>query len=475
MVGVRAYMEADPAVAFAPGELIAGRYRVERVIGQGGMGIVVAVQHVQLEQRFAIKFLIGHGVGESVQVARFFREARAAAQVKSEHVTRVVDTGTLETGEPYIVMECLDGHDLESELAAKGPLPVAEAIDYVLQACEAIAEAHALGIVHRDLKPANLFLARRGDGSICVKVLDFGISKVVTAATPEPALTATHSVMGSPMYMSPEQIRSSKSVDARTDIWSLGVILFELLSGQTPFAAETLSAMLARIIADPPTQLSALKPELPKELEATIMACLEKDPNHRPPSLMALTEALLPFAPPSARISVERVLRLGAKHGDSATPLAAKQGTGLQTDAAWGQTNQVQPARSHKLAAGVAAAAVLVVLIASGAWLWQANASRQAAASASSKASVEAPATIPTPAVTTPPQPEVAASVVAAPIPEPHASASSAPARIVGANKPRTSSGTKPVSAPPARPAVAAAPAPAPKTTATTKPFGGRL
>src|SRR5689334_6553526 len=214
-----------------PGQMLAGKYRVERILGTGGMGVVVAAKHVELNILVAIKFLLPHVLSNQTAVARFAREARAAVRIKSEHVARVSDVGTLESGAPYMVMEYLDGGDLSAWLKERGALPVEQAVEFVLQASEAIAEAHALGIVHRDLKPSNLFVTRRRDGSMTVKVLDVGISKTTSIDAAAMDMTATTAVMGSPLYMSPEQLQSSKDVDARSDIWSLGIILYELLAG----------------------------------------------------------------------------------------------------------------------------------------------------------------------------------------------------------------------------------------------------
>ncbi|HEY3500068.1 MAG TPA: serine/threonine-protein kinase, partial [Polyangiaceae bacterium] len=215
-----------------PGQVLAGKYAVERVLGRGGMGVVVAAQHLQLFHHVAIKLMLPEVAANSEAVLRFVREARAVTRIKSEHVVRVSDVGTLDSGEPFMVMEYLEGADLGALLLQRGPLPIAEAAEYVLQACDAIAEAHALGIIHRDLKPPNLYLSRRADGSPVVKVLDFGISKAQTAAGD--AMTRTSALMGSPLYMSPEQMTSSRDVDPRSDIWSLGIILYKLVSGRLP-------------------------------------------------------------------------------------------------------------------------------------------------------------------------------------------------------------------------------------------------
>ncbi|MBM4363359.1 MAG: serine/threonine protein kinase, partial [Deltaproteobacteria bacterium] len=242
-----------------PGEVLAGKYRVERVLGQGGMGVVVQAMHLQLEERVAVKFLLPEYAVHAEASTRFLREARAAVKIKSEHVARVIDVGTLESGAPYMVMEYLAGRDLADVLEQRGPLPVEEVVEYVLQACEALAEAHALGIVHRDLKPANLFLTKRADGSAQVKVLDFGISKagVSSDSGADQSLTKTSAMMGSPLYMSPEQMRSARSVDARSDLWSLGAILFELMAGRPPFSGESLPELLARVLTDPAPALKS--------------------------------------------------------------------------------------------------------------------------------------------------------------------------------------------------------------------------
>ena len=216
------------------GDVLAGKFRIERVLGVGGMGMVVSAMHLHLDERVAIKFLLPEALSNPEAVARFSREARAAVKIKSEHVARVIDVATLENGAPYMVMELLRGRDLSQMLQEEGALPAALAVQYVLQACEALAEAHAMGMVHRDLKPANLFLTARADGSPCVKVLDFGISKVtnMSGSGPDMGMTRTQVMMGSPLYMSPEQMASARDVDQRSDIWAVGtVLLFEKIFG----------------------------------------------------------------------------------------------------------------------------------------------------------------------------------------------------------------------------------------------------
>src|SRR5580700_416889 len=192
-----------------PGDVLAGKYKVERVLGAGGMGVVVAAHHLQLDEKIALKFLLPEALGDAEAVARFAREARNACKIKSEHVARVTDVGTLPNGAPYMVMEYLEGGDLAAWIKQRGALPIEQAVEFVLQACVAVADAHALGIVHRDLKPANLFCVRRSDGQLSIKVLDFGISKLADGVGPgSMAMTKTSALMGSPLYMSPEQMRS---------------------------------------------------------------------------------------------------------------------------------------------------------------------------------------------------------------------------------------------------------------------------
>ena len=300
-----------------PGTTLLGKYQLERVLGSGGMGAVVLAQHLQLAQDVAIKFLLPRALEDASNIARFLREARAAASLKSEHVARIIDVGELDTGAPYMVMEYLKGQDLGAVLEERGFLPVHEAVDYVLQACEAIAEAHSLGIVHRDLKPENLFLTRGVDGSAHIKVLDFGIAKLTSPEADDSKITVTGSVMGSPLYMSPEQVRSSKHVDARSDVWSLGVILHELISGRTPFESTSVSALCAMIVADSPMRLREVRPDLPEEIEAIVLECLKKNPDERMSDVGALGEALRPFAPRSSGVSLDRILKLSAGLGDT--------------------------------------------------------------------------------------------------------------------------------------------------------------
>jgi serine/threonine-protein kinase len=314
---------SNSAAGVREGDILAGKYRVERVLGIGGMGVVVAAHHIQLDEKVALKFLLPEALGDSDAVARFAREARAAVKIKSEHVARVSDVGTLPNGAPYMVMEYLDGGDLAAWIRERGPLPIEQAVEFILQACEAIAEAHALGIVHRDLKPANLFCIRRADGRLSIKVLDFGISKMSQFGGSAPsAMTQASSLMGSPLYMSPEQMRSAKNVNAQTDIWALGIILFELLTGKPPFLAESLPELVIHVGSEPPPPLRDTRPDIPAGLEGVIRRCLEKNREQRYPNVAELALALLPFAPKRGRASVERISGIIQAAGLSASALA---------------------------------------------------------------------------------------------------------------------------------------------------------
>lgn len=298
--------------AYRPGDVLAGKYRVDRTIGLGGFGAVLQATHLQLEERVAIKVLLPQAAKNEAASQRFLREARAAVKIKSEHVARVTDVSQLPDGTPYMVMEYLDGQDLSGVLKDHGAQGVAEVAEWVLQACEALAEAHALGIVHRDLKPANLFLTRRVDGSPCVKVLDFGISKLSNEG--DKGMTKTSDVMGSPFYMSPEQMRSTRSVDTRSDIWALGAILFEMLAGAPPFDAETMTALVVSIMQEPPRELSLFRNDIPAPMRDVILTCLQKDPNHRYQDVASLANALMHFAPARARQHVQRVFAISGRN-----------------------------------------------------------------------------------------------------------------------------------------------------------------
>jgi eukaryotic-like serine/threonine-protein kinase len=303
--GLVALGEQALEMPFKPGDLIAGKYEIIKLIGTGGMGYVVSALHVELGEVVALKFLRPEALQIEELVERFAREARAAAKIRSEHVARVFDVGVLPDGVPFIVMEHLAGQDLAELLQARGPLPIKVAVEYVMQACEALAAAHAAGVIHRDIKPENLFLTTHAQGLDFIKILDFGISKVALAPGKR-GFVRTMLPLGSPVYMSPEQIRSSEQVDARTDIWSLGCVLFELLTGTVAFNEPTLMQLSAAILEHDPVPLRELLPEAPEELEAVVLRCLEKDADKRYGNIAELAIALYPFAPRRSRISAER-------------------------------------------------------------------------------------------------------------------------------------------------------------------------
>ncbi len=305
-------MTQSPQLAeLQPGTVLADKYRVERVLGRGGMGVVVAVKHLHLDQTVAIKVLQMERSAEPLAVERFLLEARAAARIESEHVVRVFDVGLLGDSLPYMVMECLSGTDF-SDHATWASASLRDKVDWVMQACEAVAEAHAHGIVHRDLKPANLFLAKRLAGPPIVKVLDFGLAKAAPSDNSDKPNWQTQSfaVVGTPRYMSPEQMRSAKEVDERTDIWAVGAILFEMLAGKPAFDAESLGELCAMVAADPLPSLRDLRPEVPEGMERVIGWCMEKRPEDRPQNMAALAEALVPFGSESAAMSAEKIRRV---------------------------------------------------------------------------------------------------------------------------------------------------------------------
>lgn len=295
------------------GERFAERYVVSHIAGGGGMSVVVGAKHDHLGQLMAVKFLSVPSDLRGEAVQRFFQEARAAASLRSEHIVRVTDAGTDEKGRHFIAMEYLDGSDLAHLLQVRGPLPIADAVGYILHACEGIVEAHAAGIIHRDLKPANLFATRRIDGTPLVKVLDFGISKIskVSTRTGDQLLSHPDSLLGTPTYMAPEQLRTPGDVDARTDVWALGLILFELLTGKNPFAEPTAPEIFAAILSEkdaPPAQ--AMRPDLPPGLSDVIARCLLKDPALRTGSAGALAAELLPWSPHWAHDAGDRAARV---------------------------------------------------------------------------------------------------------------------------------------------------------------------
>jgi len=316
--------------AFANGAVIGGKYLIEETIAEGGIGMVVVATHLALQQRVAIKYLKPKALSNPVIVERFVREARLAAQITSEHVVRVHDVGTLPDAGPYMVMEYLIGEDL-GRTVQSGPLSIDRAVDYVLQACDALAEAHALRIVHRDIKPENMFLAQRASNTPIVKIIDFGISKITRRrgeGDPWRTETAASEQFGTPVYMSPEQLRSTSNVDARTDIWSLGIVLHELLTGSIPFEGESLPQVCTSILTARPARLTASRPSAPSALEQIVLKCLDKNPALRYRNVAEFAQALASFGPASASGRVERIVEVVRRGGDSIRPPAGS----LRTD-----------------------------------------------------------------------------------------------------------------------------------------------
>ncbi|MBX3185532.1 MAG: serine/threonine protein kinase [Labilithrix sp.] len=379
----------------SPGDVIAGKYRIERVLGSGGMGVVVAATHLDLEQPVALKFILPQALAGKGNVERFMREARAAVRLKSEHVAKVFDVGRDGEDRPFMVLELLEGMDLAKLTKQKGSPPVADAVEYVLQASEALVEAHSAGIVHRDLKPQNLFVTRRLNGTPLVKVLDFGISKAIgPGAEGQMSLTDSAAVIGSPLYMAPEQMRSARKAETRSDIWALGVILYELLGGQLPFEGETVTEVCIRVVNDAPMALLELRPSLDPALVAIVMKCLEKEPNARFHNVAALAAALEPFSRSAKQGGLVRPWRSfedtqdsrdgdGTKKNAFAAVDSSADDTGpssivtmnpvirddaipkdpplVSTDVAWGESSRPRPAKGRGITTGLVAAIVVLV------------------------------------------------------------------------------------------------------------------
>ena len=306
-----------------PGTLLAGKYKVERAIATGGMGAVLAATHATLGHPVAIKVMLPEAVAHEGAQDRFLREARAAAHLTSEHVVRVFDVGTLDDGLPYMVMEHLIGRDLSAIQEERGPLPVPEVAGYLVQALDGLCDAHEAGVIHRDLKPSNLFVVERTGR---LKILDFGISKVLSDAGPlssaDAVRTATTALFGSPAYMSPEQVRSTKNVERSADIWSIGVILFELLVGRSLFQGESFGEIFAQILQDPIPRVTTLRPDVPSELSDIVARCLDRDRDKRP-TARELRDLLAPFASNSPRILPPTPSRNVASKPDDSASLAS--------------------------------------------------------------------------------------------------------------------------------------------------------
>ncbi len=455
------------ALPVREGDLLAGKYRVERVIGSGGMGVVVAARHEQLGQLVAIKLVRDEALEQGDTVERFLREARAAVNLRSEHVAKVLDVGKLDSGAPYMVMEFLDGNDLGHVLNESGPMALDAALLLLLQACEAVAEAHAAGIVHRDLKPQNLFLTRTFSGSPRLKVLDFGVSKAIGLTKDGlGALTRTRAMLGSPLYMAPEQMRSSRDVDARVDVWALGVVLFELLTRRWPFEAESMPELCLKVVTEAPRPLSEFRSDVPPGVVAVIQRCLAKEPAGRYANATELAAALEPFAPPlMSRVAADRPRTTLIAAPTSSQPVDIARPTlpsaesspvaSGPTPSAWGgaPAGPLVERRRSRLAVPLVAALLIGATVASGVLLARRSARVGAAASLTTESAPMSAAALP-PAVHSlvAMQADIlpTASIVA--LPEPVATSPSEPARA------EASSAKHEAPPPPPRPVVHWAP-----------------
>jgi serine/threonine protein kinase len=278
----------DLPSSLAPGSVIGEKYELLRVLGRGGMGAVLEARHLAIGERVAVKVMLPSSHAAADGPARFLREARATFGIANEHVARVLDAGTTSDGHPYLVMELLEGSDLARVLAQRGPLPLAEAVDYIEQIADALAAAHQRGIVHRDVKPANVFVTQR-NGRPFLKVLDFGIAKAIDSNATH--LTSGVATVGTIPYMSPEQLTASRDVDPRADVWSLGVVLYEMLAGRRPFDAPSGAELIVAIMQLAPPPLRALRPDAPDALSQVIEQCLRKNRDERFASVEAFARA----------------------------------------------------------------------------------------------------------------------------------------------------------------------------------------
>jgi len=383
------------------GAILGGKFRIGRTLGKGGMAVVFEAMHQQLGTMVAVKVL-RDDLAKNQEVAdRFLREARAAAALRGDHICRVIDFGTHEDGTPYIVMELLEGRDLASVLREQDQIEVGLAASYMLHACAAVAELHSQGMVHRDLKPGNLFVVQKLDGSPSVKILDFGIAKVVLPVDFD--LTSTANIMGSPAYMSPEQLRSAKNVDARSDIWSLGIVLYELVTGDKPFDGESITDLALAITTEAPKPMPR---NVPTGFIEVVWKCLEKDVANRFQDVGQLAEALQPFAGTKQELatSVGRVLaspkKLATATPKEKTTLGSASGVML-----------VRPSAKPLIWIGavLAVAAISLVIALSIGGKDDAPAAPAAAAP---------PVAKPTPAPTSPPPPPAPDAAVAASPPD---------------------------------------------------------
>ncbi len=354
------------------GEVLAGMYRLEQLLAVGGMGHIFIATNIPRNARVCLKILSPQCAGDDGAV-RFFREAKAAAQLKSEYVVRILDVNRGDEATlPFIVMELLDGRDVRYRIK-QGPVPVAEALQMGIQMCEALGEAHSFGIVHRDIKPANLVLVPSPKGGAMIKVLDFGISKMANETVD---VTSTGTMMGSPAYMPPEQVRSGRNADARSDIWAVGVVLYELLTGKSPFQRDHVASTLLAVVADDPPPAHTVRAEIPPSLSDALVKCMRKRPQDRFNAIIELAMVLRSIAAGNAPvISLTQSQRVS---GASSYP---PSGGSFRTDVVMATTQITststasvpRPQSKVGMIAAAAAALVVVVSVASASALYGAQ------------------------------------------------------------------------------------------------------
>jgi len=319
------------ALDIGPNDLLFRKYRIERIVGRGGTSVVFAARHEQLGTRVAIKVLNVSADTEEEATRRFLREARAAAALRSPHVARILDVDIDERGRRCQVMELLEGRDLSRVIAEESPLPIAQAVGYVAHVCAGMEEAHAAGILHRDLKPQNVFLTTASTAEPLVKILDFGVSKILDSTLRVTASSTTQSgvLIGTPLYMSPERLKSPAEAEPRADVWAVGAILFELLTGKRPFVAATLPGLIAVLLSDdPPASVAAARPDVPDALAKVIESCLQKDVAQRMPSMAQLRDALGPWTPAWARGGVRSPVPTAGKRPSARPSRTTKRAIG---------------------------------------------------------------------------------------------------------------------------------------------------
>jgi serine/threonine-protein kinase len=436
------------------GDLVADRYRLGRLVARGGMGAVYEAQHTFLARRVAIKLLAGD-FRRPGALQRFEREAKAAGALESEHIAAVVDYGVVANGEPFLVMEYVEGEDLAHLLERARVLPAVRAVNLAIDVCRGLAVAHEKGIVHRDLKPSNVMVARRSDNTDLAKILDFGVAKLPG----EPTSTSPGALLGTASYMPPEQARDPKTVDARADLYSVGVMLYEMLTGERPHPGDTPSLVVYHLLHERAVPLRERRPDLPEALAEVVEKAMAHDADARFTSATELLRALAPFA------GERRAAEDGRREADVSRASLASAVTATSAEAApfaRGAPPEPKPGR-RVTGAGAAAAAVAAILVA-----WTAYAAwRPAPHGAAGPQAQEAPsasAAAPPPSAmiaAAPPAPEAPPAVTEAPAP-PASSAQAISARPPPApNAPNapTAPPSAAASARPAAPAGSAAPA----------------